>query len=298
MTLIDKILPSMSIQMGVYKNLNDPREAKTWPFVYYSRNIETNARFKPELFEAVSRYITNTTLIFSCAKDDPSVIDGDHNRDIRSGYGHPRMWAQYGDRHRGVCLVLNHGILHGSMLANLGNKGLYWGDVKYLETVSGPNGNAYHIKYLDDILKDGIASVIEPHIDEFNKELFFTKHIDWRDEWEYRWVFRSKDGKPKLIPITDSIRAVIVGNECPAKETRDILSNCSSHGIPVYKLFQHGWSMSLMPIHTAEENVISLNGISFSTNIPCTGVFAQAHDNNGKVRPILIDNAGNAIVLE
>jgi hypothetical protein len=297
-TLIDKILPSMSIQMGVYKDLNDPREAKTWPFIFYSRDVETNDRFKTELFEEVSSYLTNTTLIFSCTKDDPSVIDGDHDREIRSGYGHPRMWAQYGDKHKGVCLVLNHEALHRSMVSNLGNKGLYCGDVQYLETVTGPYNNAYHIKYLDDILKAGIASVIEPHIDEFSKELFFTKHIDWRDEWEYRWVFRSQDGEPKLIPIEDSIRAVIIGNDCPAKETINILNACSCHRIPVFKLFQHGWSMSLMPIDTTEENVISLSGISFSTNIPCTGVFAQAHDINGKVRPILINNAGEVIVLE
>lgn len=297
-TLIDKILPSKEIQFGSYQNLNDPREAKTWPFIFYTSNVETNDKFKSSVFEEVSNYITQKTLILCCTQDDPSVTDEDKDRDIRSGYGHPRMWSQYADEHKGVCIVFNKKSLHKSILKKFGSKGLYFGPVKYLKTVTGPNSDAYHIQYLDDILKNGTPNVIEPHIDKYNKELFFTKHIDWQDEWEYRWIFRSKDDTPILISIADCIKAVIVGNECTAKDTGKIVSICATLGIPVTKLLQHGWSMSLMPIDTDEKNVISLNGVSFSTKIPCTGVFTQAHDNTGKIRPILIKNNGDVIVVE
>ena len=297
-TLIKKILPSMEIQFGSYQNLNDPREAKTWPFVFYTSNVDTNGKFKSSIFEEVSSYITQKTLILCCTQDDPTVTDNDKDRDIRSGYGHPRMWSQYADQHKGVCIVLNKKYLHKSILSNFGSKGLYYGPVSYLKTVTGPSSNAYNIQYLDDILKNGISKEVEPHIDTHNKELFFTKHIDWQDEWEYRWVFRSKDNAPKLISIADSIQAVIVGNECTEKDTSDIVSICATLGIPVIRLLQHGWSMSLMPIDTAEKNVISLNGISFSTKIPCTGVFAQARDNIGKTRPVLIKNNGEVIIVE
>ena len=297
-TLIDKILPSKAIQFGSYQNLNDPREAKTWPFVFYTSSVDTNDKFKSSVFEEVSNYITQKTLVLCCTQDDPLVTDGDKDRDIRSGYGHPRMWSQYADDHKGVCIVLNKNILHKSILLKFGNKGLYYGPVSYLKTVSGPNSKAYDIQYLDDILNNSVSNVIEPHLDKYNKELFFTKHIDWQDEWEYRWVFRSKDNTPILISISDCITAVIVGNECTEKDTSDIISICSTLGIPVLKLLQHGWSMSLLPIDTDEQNVISLNGVSFSTKIPCTGVFSQAHDNTGKTRPILIKNNGEVIVVE
>lgn len=288
----------MEIQLGSYQNLNDPREAKTWPFIFYTNNEDTNDQFKSSVFDEVSNYITQKTLVLCCTQDDPSVKDEDKDRDIRSGYGHPRMWSQYADQHKGVCIVFNKDSLHKSILSKLGNKGLYTGPVSYLKTVTGPNSNAYHIQYLDDILSKGTSSVLDPHIDKYNKELFFTKHIDWQDEWEYRWVFRSRDNTPMLISISDCINAVIIGNECTAKDTSKVLSMCKPLGIPVAKLFQHGWSMSLMPIDTDEENVISLNGVSFSTKIPCTGVFAQAHDNTGKTRPILIKNNGEVIVVE
>lgn len=288
----------MSIQMGSYQGLKDPREAKTWPFIFYTRNSETNERFESSVFEEVSNYITKKTLILCCTKDDPSVKEGDHDRDIRSGYGHPRMWVQYADEHKGACLVLNQELLHANILSKVGSEGLYTGPVNYLRTTTGPNGGAYHIKYLDDILDTGIPNTMDPHIDKFNEELFFTKHIDWRDEWEYRWVLRSKNDSPVFVSIIDCIKAVIVGNECPVKETQEIIEACSTTGIPIYKLLQHGWSMSLMPIDTDEENVISLNGISFSTEIPCAGVFVQALDNNGDIRPIHIRNSGEVIVVK
>ncbi|RUM74015.1 MAG: hypothetical protein DSZ12_06240 [Sulfurovum sp.] len=77
----------MEIQFGSYKNLNDPREAKTWPFIFYTSNIETNNKFKSSIFEEVSNYIIQKTLVLCCTQDDPSVTYEDEDRDIRSGYG-------------------------------------------------------------------------------------------------------------------------------------------------------------------------------------------------------------------
>jgi len=287
----------MSIQMGSYQKLNDPREAKSWPFTFYTRNHETNEKFNSSIFDDISNYITKKSLVLCCTRDDPTVNKNDEDFDTRTGYGHPRMWSQYADRHKGVCLVLNQESLNSDIKEKAGGYTLFRGPVLYLKT-AGPVGDAYHIQYLDDILDKDIASVMEPHIEKHNKSLFFTKHLDWRAEWEYRWVLRSTDDAPILIPITSSIKGIILGNECTANDTKDILAICSELTILVFKLFQHGWSMSLMPTDAKEENVISLNGISFSTLIPTSGVFAQAHDSNGNIRPIHINNSGQVIVVE
>jgi hypothetical protein len=43
--------------------------------------------------------------------------------------------------------------------------------------------------------------------------------------------------------------------------------------------------------------VVVLDGISFSTEIPCGGVFTQGRDQYGNVRPIRIDNNGDVVAM-
>jgi len=107
-----KILTAMMLRMGSFQALNDPREAKTWPFRIYFRSPKSNLRFQSTLFDEISTYITSKSLILYCTRDDPTVTEQDDDRVLRSGCGHPRMWSQYADNHKGVCLVLDWKKLH------------------------------------------------------------------------------------------------------------------------------------------------------------------------------------------
>lgn len=304
-TVVKYILPYLTLRMGSFEFLNDPKEAKSWPFKFYSRSPNSNERFQFNLFNDISKYITQKSLVLCCSQDDPSVVDDNEDRPIRSGFGHPRMWAQYGDNHRGVCLVLNHQKLHDSITSQLGSNSLYFGPVNYLSTTYGPcleTNGPYELAYWEDIVNNDLPRVIEPHIKRYNKELFFTKHLDWRDEWEYRWVYRSSDGQPVFISIADCLDAVLLGSECPIKESREIADICTKHSVPVHRIYWHGWAVSVFeePLNDAlrSETVLSLNGLSFSTNIPCSGVFAQVYDQYGKGRTILIGNNGEVKLMD
>jgi hypothetical protein len=299
------ILPDLSLRMGSLEFVNDPKEAKSWPFKFYSRGAASNENFQYSLFDEVTKYITHRSLIFCCSLDDDSVTEDDEDRSIRSGFGHPRMWTQYADNHRGVCLVLNQQGLHESVVSQIGSDKLFYGPVKYLSTTYGPHSVAgsgpYDLVYWEDILDQGLASVLEPHIGRYHKELFFTKHLDWRDEWEYRWFYRSKNNEPIYVPVASCLSAVILGSDCPKDMSERIIDLCRPHNIPVFRAHWHGWSVSLfgnlLDKGFDSENMVSLNGLSFSVNIPCGGVFAQACDQHGKVRPILIENNGNVRVM-
>ncbi len=282
--------------MGLYQGLNDPRESKTWPFTLYSKNHITNDGFQSSIFDEISDFITKKTIVLCGSRDDPSVTKKSDDRDIRSGYGHPRMWAQYADSHKGVCLVVDHKALHENIVKMAGDRPLFHGPVNYLNSVSGPNDLSNHIAYIEDIYEKGMSHIVEPHLKENSESLFFTKHLDWRDEWEHRWVLRTEEESAEYVSIKNCLKAVILGSECEAIDQSEILKICKLMNIPAIKILQHGWSMSLMPLE--ENSAISLNGISFSTEIPTAGVFAQARDSLGKVRPVLIKNNGEVSIVE
>jgi Protein of unknown function (DUF2971) len=304
-TFKDKIFPSMTLQMGSFQKLNDPREARTWPFKLYSRSPAGNDLFTPALFAEATKNITQRTLVLCCSRDDPSVNKDSDDRPIRSGYGHPRMWAQYADRHQGVCLVLDQKLLHQSIASHFGSDDLFFGPVEYLNTVRGPSSQlprgGYDLVYLEDYAEYGVGKVMEKHIQLFHRELFFTKHQDWRDEWEYRWVGRSADQTPVFVSIRDCLSAVILGHDCPEDMTEIIIQSCRPNKTPVHRANWQGWMLTILPDAVdAEFNtrpVIVLDGISFSTRVPCGGVFVQARDQYGNPHPLRIDNNGNVVTL-
>jgi Protein of unknown function (DUF2971) len=302
---IEHILPSLTLKMGTFQFLNDPREAKSWPFKFYSRSSESNGHFPYSLFDEASKYITQRTLVLCCSIDDPSVTAEQEDRYLRSGLGHSRMWTQYADNHRGVCFMINQQRLHESIVSHLGADSLFYGPVEYLSTTYGPNSvesiGAYDLVYWEDILDRGLVNVLEPHIKQFHKELFFTKHIDWRDEREYRWVYRSNNNEPIYVPIANCLDAVLLGSDCPKDTSRIIIDLCRPHNIPVCRVHWHGWAVSvfqgLLDDDFDFKNIFSLNGLSFSTDIPCGGVFLQGCDQHGNVRPVLIENDGSVRIM-
>lgn len=302
--LIEKILPSLTLQMGLFENLNDPRESRTWPFKFYSRSPAGNSLFTPSLFAEATNNITQKTIVLCCSKDDPAIDEGVDNRAIRSGYGHPRMWAQYAEQHRGVCVVLDQELLHARIASHFNPENLFSGTLQYLNTVQGPVSSdpvgPYDLFYLEDYVRDGMAGVMENHIRRFNRELFFTKHQDWRDESEYRWIARVTKSAPTLIDIRDSLNAVILGHDCPGDVAAKVVDLCKITRTPVYQLHWQGWMMSILPDrgHPGFDSTptILLDGISFSTRVGCGGVFVQARDQHGNMKPLRIDNNGDVVI--
>jgi hypothetical protein len=304
-TLTEKILPSMTLRMGSFQQLNDPREAKTWPFKFYSRAPTGNRLFAATLFDQATKNITERTLVLCCTRDDPQLDKDTLDSATRSGFGHPRMWAQYADRHQGVCLVFDMQLLHETITDEFGGEDLFWGPVQYLNTPARLNSHlprgGYDLLYLEDYVEYGLAKVMETHIRLFNRELFFTKHLDWRDEWEYRWVLRRNDSSPVFIPIRSCLRAVILGHDCSEAVSEKIIEQCRTINVPVHRAHWQGWTLSLLPNALDDDYhkgpVVVLDGISFSTEVPCGGVFVQGRDQYGNVRPIRIDNNGDVIPL-
>lgn len=294
---IQAILPQRSLRMGSLAALADPRESQIWPFRVYSRDVASNSRFDPAIFAEATSSLTDRSWVLCCTRDDPSAITEHSDPILKAGFGHPRMWAQYADNFKGVCLVLSHARLHDEVVAAVYPRNLFFGPIHYSNTID--DSSAYDLTYLEDFLDNGVDATLEPHISRHHKTLFFTKHLDWRDEWEYRWVLRAAE-TPPLIPVLNCLAAVLLGSDCRPPDTEEIVRLCTARNIPLFSTVWHGWAFSMFPYthpEIAGQEVLSLNGIAFSTLIPCGGVFTQTVDNVCDVRTVLIKNDGSVVPL-
>lgn len=241
-----------------FEHLNDPREAKTWPFKFYAR---TDGPFDRELFQRATEFVTKRSLITCCSRNAPTVS---HGESLRPGYAHPRMWAQYADNHGGVCLAFDSAELDACVRDASGDRQVFSGSVEYHDTHHGPPTGAvdpYGIAYLEDVMRGGLAAIME---------LFFRKHIDWRDEWECRWVVRSTDDTPLFVPMMRALRGVLIGHDCSPPVLEHIVSVCSRHAIPVHRIYWHGWTFSTFGdlLESGGTEGISLNSSSNGVSGP------------------------------
>lgn len=213
-TLIDHILPTQKIILRQLKHMNDPRESKEWPLRFYALTQSGYENFDSNLFDYCSKYITETTNVLSTVIDSPKISDEDIIDDVsQTGFGHPRMWAQYAKNHTGVCLVIDKTKFQKEMENSFGKNNVFHGMINYLETPIGFNQEAYTISDLEAFLKKGVEESLDSHIKKHYSEFFFTKHKDWRDENEYRWIFKGENlNNSVYVSIKESLVGIIFGD--------------------------------------------------------------------------------------
>lgn len=104
------------------------------------------------------------------------VQDGAIELGELEGTNHPRMWSQYAQRGYGVCLAFDEQRLININAESLVSKFYKFEEVLY----ENKNGACVTI---DTLYKDGVE---EPLIKQYYQELFFKKHLDWKQENEKR----------------------------------------------------------------------------------------------------------------
>ncbi|MBU2952744.1 DUF2971 domain-containing protein [Marinobacter sp. F3R08] len=295
-TATDWILPSLSLRMSPFTNVNDPRESKHWPFKFYARSAEES--FDPELFREATRYVRDKSLVLCCSRDHPE--GGDDS--LRRGYARPRMWDQYGDKHKGVCLVLDEEEL-GRAVARMANgRQRFSGKVEYLDSSFGPmiqEADPYGLVYLEDVKQRGLSSVLEPLILRFSDSLFFTKHKDWEHESEQRWVVRTEDERePDFVSIQGALRAVLLGADCTPETEQKVIACCQRHNIAIHRVNWNGWAVSVYGnlLEKTNKKSVSLN-VTYNLRVPCSAIYFQECDEKGKPCTVSIDSSGTLKVI-
>ena len=105
-TAKEKILAEGKLRFSRLWETNDPKEKRDWEFGMGSNeNADLGKYNLSSLSGQLSEGIKKNTHIL-CFCQDADGLTGDHLKDIfLRGFARPRMWAQYGGNHQGVCLV-------------------------------------------------------------------------------------------------------------------------------------------------------------------------------------------------
>lgn len=107
-TARDFILKSWKLRLNTLEATNDPRESKAWEFDFWTSGKHDLGSYDMQQVSAWFSNVLKSRARLACFVCDKTPLTGDHTQDILlRGLARARMWAQYADKHRGVCLVFD-----------------------------------------------------------------------------------------------------------------------------------------------------------------------------------------------
>jgi hypothetical protein len=234
-----KILQDMTLRFGKVCDSNDPIEMKKFSVNLFYRDINESIKEEIRIENEMGNYLSEILQLLCFSEGTIMNIDGDRDDDgeeinitddiindakledfnLRPPYYLPRMWAQYSDKHNGVCLIFKKSKIIDQI-------------EKQVE--SGYNLRHKEIEYKDfmknDLLLDQAVTQAYTYVDlnlgskEFVQKYlsnnvdinYFYKDVDWRDEKEYRFLIWNKPENEnygnKLINIdNESLIGIVFG---------------------------------------------------------------------------------------
>lgn len=204
---IEKILYEKRLIFSKGIKTNDPREYNPLDL---SPNLEgdyNDEEFRKEWYAAeksVRKNLNRYKYACFCLNDLNTT-----QQSRLYGYDLLRMWAQYGENFYGVCIAFSASFIQ-SRLKEQGiinhakrikyDRNLLYNDRALLDV----NANDFMYKDKDQWAKKYIQNNLN--------QLFFSKHVDFQDENEFRIVLYDPEEVFKNLDISGGIKAVILGD--------------------------------------------------------------------------------------
>ena len=181
-TALEHILSSGKIRLNLFRNLNDPRESKDWNFSVKSpKDTELTNKIFFDIQRDATNYVKNRCKVLCMVKDDARINPNSIDYMFHRGFSKPRMWAQYGKDHTGVCLIIDREKLIRDIQLELGSRGeTYIGHVKYAN-FHEEQVHAFDLDY-GEVLNSSLPVVLDSKIQKHHKHYFFTKAEDWANK--------------------------------------------------------------------------------------------------------------------
>ncbi|MHC1740101.1 MAG: DUF2971 domain-containing protein [Anaerolineaceae bacterium] len=241
-TAIERIMYEKRIQFNLLGKTNDPRETKSWyhPLFIPNELIDEGIlripgrliSFTSPIHELVNEIIMKEWKVFCLTKHSNYNSKLAGPREFSKAYCHPRLWADYGGNHTGVCLIFNGKKLDQNIHNTLSQEyRIFHGSVEYnnLEAIGS---------YPIDVSRDSGLNreELREYFIKYYKEFFLKKTMDWKSEHEFRWLIHDNKGEPIYIPILGAIKGVIVGPDFPKVYEPTIIMLCKELNIFAGKL--------------------------------------------------------------
>jgi hypothetical protein len=225
-----KILDSGNLRAGKFSNSNDPMEdISITSFSSEEITKDTYEEIEKKLNEGIKNAVN--FLSFSEGNFHLESLFDSYNpfvlEENRPGYFYPRMWGQYGDQHKGACLIFDKDSLLNSISIYKDKLEIKNGKINYLDITKQEFYtdlvDAFKVDY-KMIQKTKIYGYLKQFLDKYYEKIYFQKDIDWELEREFRILFYPKifsDNNSLIeIPIINAFKGIVFGSKC---DTENIL---------------------------------------------------------------------------
>ncbi len=230
-----------TLRISPFPELNDPKEFADWRFGFAARRNFLPDQNWPDLEQQASAYAKNFAKVFCATLDDDSALDRENVNNIWGrGFSRPRMWQQYADDYRGVCMVFDRAALGAAIRSSVPEGSLHIADrVKYSNTprvfVMHPSLNPFMLDY-DRMNAVGLRQAMTEHIGLHREMLFFHKASDWQTEKEYRWLVWDTEHKDIIFKFGEALKAIVVGLKPSQEYLHKLHDACARVSVPVWEL--------------------------------------------------------------
>lgn len=244
-TALEHVLHEMKIRLGPAHDTNDPWEARTHS-VWVGATPNGPEPEGPSVLHAAHDELERAlrrARVACFSRDDPTEPDPERARTLaRStcGWARDRMWGQYADCHRGVCLCFDREkLLESFALVAAEHGDSIYGDVAYgdeqFET-------GMHKPNFDHAERHGPVRYARLFRRQTARHRYFAKRRDWEHEREWRLVLFDdcSTGPHVLVPIERALRAIVVGHRFNDAYHPCIAETCARLGIPAFKMMYSG----------------------------------------------------------
>lgn len=237
-TALEMVLSQDCFKLFRLLDTNDPREYKArlsgvsgWG---WTDKIES---LVPEVVKHYDGLLRNHA--YFCSFSENKYNDKEL---FNHGYQKPRMWAQYGEDHYGVCLVFSKKMLIDAIHDSIEESSfcVFYDSISYKKTDNSSRSQTLSING-DSFKNETPFQIAFEHIKNHYKDLFFKKDPDYKDENEFRAVVcRSKENATELqsidIPLINCIKGLILGDRFPKVYRPTVEQLCNELGIGYKKL--------------------------------------------------------------
>lgn len=235
-TAVDHILKDYTLRMGPYAKTNDPKETKSWQFdLGTNQERDLGAYRMSELSDRMNKSLKSKTSVLCFSKDERNLTGSNIDDVTKRGFMKPRMWAQYADNHRGVCLVIDKAKMLQSFDVAMETEPLsVHGPVQYVNRsfLHGSDGYVYTIS-VDHIEQHGFEQFCWDYIRQFYRTLFFEKMTDWSTEHEYRCIAFRDSEESLYLDIRSCLVGILIGESADPADVETIQELASPNGVEI-----------------------------------------------------------------
>jgi hypothetical protein len=202
-TALEFILPEHRLLLSPITKTNDPKENNSLGKSYNFFEKET----KPvtDIENEIKK--TNDTITEGC-----KVICFSKDDEVHWGWTLSKMWALYGDNHKGICLTIDKEKFIKNNKIDIN----WFREIKYKSFRSIRAGHLKDERAVinsDKYKRDTINYLKNDfRMDDKNRDiLFFTKDTEWESEQEVRYLCFSDNNENEYLSIKDSLVGITLG---------------------------------------------------------------------------------------